>query len=66
MLHTSSVTSQELKRWLAGQGCTFGTQTGSHLKVYLGANQTVLPMHGKNQDLGLGLVNSIKKSLGLK
>jgi mRNA interferase HicA len=60
------MTSQELKRWLIKQGCTFGTQTGSHLKVYHGLKQTVIPMHGKKKDLGLALVNSIKKHLGLQ
>jgi len=27
---------------------------------------SVLPMHGKQKDLGTGLVNRIKKDLGLK
>jgi len=27
---------------------------------------SVLPMHGKQKELGTGLVNSIKKNLGLK
>jgi mRNA interferase HicA len=43
------VTSAELKRWLEKQGCTFGTQKGSHLKVYLGDRQTVLPIHDKKE-----------------
>jgi predicted RNA binding protein YcfA (HicA-like mRNA interferase family) len=33
--------------------------------VYLNGNQSVLPMHGK-QELGKGLENAIKKQLGLK
>ena len=56
--------STEFKRWLAKQGVTFGTQTGSHLKLYCNGRQSVLPMHGK--DLGAGLVAAIKKQLGLK
>jgi mRNA interferase HicA len=59
------MTSAEMKRWLEKQGCSFGAQQGSHLKVYLGDNRTVLPMHGK-KELKTGLVNGIKKALGLK
>ena len=66
MLHAIFLTSQELKRWLARQGCSFGTQTGSHLKVYRGNLDSILPIHGNKKDLGSGLVNKIKKDLGLK
>jgi mRNA interferase HicA len=59
------MTSGELKRWLEKQGCTFGTQKGSHLKVSLGDLRSIMPMHGK-KELGKGLVNAIKKDLGLK
>ncbi len=55
--------SSELKRWLARQGCTFGTQRGSHLKIFYGGRQSVLPIHGK--DLG-PLAKAIKKQLGLE
>jgi len=57
--------SNEFKRWLAKQGCHFGSQKGSHLKVYLNDKQSVLPMHGK-KELGTGLVKAIKKQLGLE
>lgn len=57
--------SNKFKRWLAKQGCAFGMQKGSHLKVYLGNKKTVLPMHGK-KELGTGLVKAIKKQLGLE
>jgi predicted RNA binding protein YcfA (HicA-like mRNA interferase family) len=43
---------------------TFGSQTGSHLKLFLNDQQSVLPMH--NRDLPKGLVEDIKKQLGLK
>ncbi|MDR2819609.1 MAG: type II toxin-antitoxin system HicA family toxin [Desulfovibrio sp.] len=56
--------SNEFKRWLADQGATFGTMKGSHLKVYLNGKQSVLPM--RNAELKKGLVESIKKQLGLK
>ncbi len=56
--------SAEFKRWLAKQGVTFGDQKGSHLKLYLRGRQSVLPMHHK--DISKGLVEDIKKQLGLK
>ncbi|MBN9617323.1 MAG: mRNA interferase [Acidobacteriales bacterium 59-55] len=56
--------SSEFKRWLAEQGATFKTGKGSHLKVTLNGRQSVLPMH--NKELGTGLVQAIKKQLGLK
>ncbi|MBV8907351.1 MAG: type II toxin-antitoxin system HicA family toxin [Acidobacteriia bacterium] len=59
------MTSAEFKRWLEQQGCSFEPGRGSHLKVRLGEHSSVLPMQGK-KELGKGLVNSIKKQLGLK
>jgi mRNA interferase HicA len=60
------VTSQEFKRWLQKQGCTCESGHGGHLIVRRGERMSVLPMHGKQKELGTGLVNSIKKDLGLK
>ncbi len=54
----------ELNRWLERQGCTFGTQRGSHLKVYFGGKGTILPMHGK-KELKKGLVEGINRALDL-
>ena len=65
LLHSLLVTSQELKRWLQKQGCTFESGHGGHLIVRLGAKISVLPMHGKQKELGTGLVNRIKKDLAL-
>jgi mRNA interferase HicA len=59
------VTSQEFKRWLAKQGCTFEPGHGGHLTVRRGHLVSTLPMHGKGKELGTGLVNRIKKNLGL-
>lgn len=56
--------SSEFKRWLTEQGASFRPGKGSHLKVTLNGKQSVLPMH--NKELGTGLVNAIKKQLGLK
>ena len=61
-----TMTSQEFKRWLEKQGCTFEPGHGGHLIVRLGDRISVLPMHGKQKELGTGLVNSIKKDLSLK
>ena len=56
--------SSEFKRWLAAQGAVFENAKGSHLKVILNGKTSYLPMHSK--DLGTGLVQSIKKQLGIK
>lgn len=56
--------SSEFKRWLAKQGVIFGSQKGSHLKLFYQGRQAVLPMHHK--ELGKGLVETVKKQLGLK
>ncbi len=60
--------AQELKRWLARQGCTFDTVQGGsgHTWVILGERRTILPMHGSRKEIGPGLVHKIKKDLGLK
>jgi mRNA interferase HicA len=59
------MTSTQLRRWLARQGCRFEPGKGGHLIVRLGTRKSVLPMHGKNKELGTGLVQKIKKDLGL-
>ncbi|NGZ05720.1 MAG: type II toxin-antitoxin system HicA family toxin [Magnetococcales bacterium] len=56
--------SNEFKRWLAQQGATFEQGKGSHLKVFLNGNFSVLPMH--SAELKKGVVEGIKKQLGLK
>lgn len=64
LFHCILVNSNEFKRWLAKQGATFQPGKGSHLKVFLNRRQSVLPMHAS--DLKTGLVEAIKKQLGLK
>jgi mRNA interferase HicA len=59
------VKTNEFRRWLAHQGAVFKTGKGSHQKVYLNGRMSVLPMHG-SKELGTGLVEKIKKDLGLK
>jgi mRNA interferase HicA len=60
--------AQELKKWLAAQGCTFETKKGGsgHIVVRRGDRKSELPIHGGRKELGTGLVNAIKKQLGLK
>ena len=60
--------SQDFKRWLARQGCPFVTNKGGsgHLTVYRGELKSQLPMHGGRKQLGTGLMNKIKKDLGLR
>jgi mRNA interferase HicA len=60
------MTSAEFKRWLARRGCTFEPGKGGHLVVLRGSRKSSLPMHGKNRELGTGLIEKIKKNLGLK
>jgi mRNA interferase HicA len=57
----------ELKRWPAKQGCTFENHKGGsgHVTVRRGERTTQLPMHGGRRELGMGLVNKIKRDLGL-
>jgi len=66
LLHNEVAKASELRRWLEKQECTFQPAKGGHLKVYLGRRGTILPMHGIGKDLGKGLVERIKKDLGLK
>jgi mRNA interferase HicA len=54
----------EFVRWLSQTGATF--KDGSkHLKVYCNGRQTVLPRH-PSKELKQGLVEAVKKQLGLK
>ena len=60
--------ANELKRYLAKQGCTFETHKGGsgHITVRRGNHVTQLPMHEGHKELGKKLVNKILKDLGLK
>ena len=59
--------SAELRRWLAKQGSTFTPHPGGsgHVTVTLGGRSTQMPMHGSRKEIGKGLVQRIKKDLGL-
>lgn len=56
---------RQLQRWLAERGCTFEPGKGGHLKVRRGHRRSILPIHGGGKELGTGLVQRIKKDLGL-
>lgn len=60
------MTSSQFKRWLAKQGCTFEKGKGGHLIVKRNGFRSVMPMHGSRKELGKGLVEKIKKDLGLR
>ena len=62
------MTAQELKRYLARQGCTFETHKGGsgHITVRRGDRVTQLPMHGSRKELRKGLVMKILKDLGIR
>ena len=66
LLYSFTMTSAQFKRLLEKQGCRFEPAKGGHLKVFLGDNASVLPMHGSNKEIGKGLEHRIKKDLGLK
>ena len=63
-----SMNSNELKRHLAKQGCSFETHKGgsSHITVRRGNRVSQLPMHGSHKQLGKKLIDKILKDLGLK
>lgn len=54
----------EFVRWLAKNGATF-KDGKKHLKVALNGKQTILPRHPACE-LKTGLVEGVKKQLGLK
>ena len=54
----------EFVRWLTAQGAIF-KDGKKHLKVYLNGKQTHLPRH-PSTELKTGLVEGVKKQLGLK
>lgn len=55
----------EFKTWLKKQGAEFTPAKGSHFRVTLNGKTTIFPDHGA-KEIGTGLVEAIKKQLGLK
>lgn len=57
--------SDQFRRYLAKQGATFEPGKGAHLIVTRNGRKSVLPQHGGKKQLGTGLMQKIKKDLGL-
>ena len=59
--------SSQFRRYLIAAGCTVepGAGKGGHVKVRRGDSVSFLPVHGGSKQLGTGLMQSIKKDLGL-
>jgi len=57
----------EFRRWLRKQGAEFRAHRSgsSHYRVTLNGKSTIFPDHGSNE-IGKGLVETIKKQLDLK
>jgi mRNA interferase HicA len=55
----------EFRRWLRDRGVIIVPGKGSHHKASLNDKSTVFPDHGA-KEIGTGLVEKIKKDLGLK
>jgi len=58
------VDGSQFRRYLAKRGCSF-EEGKRHTIVRLGGKMAALPRHGGSKQLGTGLMNSIKKDLGL-
>lgn len=60
--------SKEFMKWLKERGARFEPHRGGsgHVTVILGDRKSQVPVHGSRKELGTGLVNRIKKDLGLK
>jgi len=58
----------ELLRYLRRRGCRIKTHKGGsgHITVVRGDRKTQVPMHGGKKELGTGLVNKIKRDLGIE
>lgn len=61
-----AMNSDQFRRYLAKQGCTFEPGKGGHLIVRRGGRMSVLPQHGGKKQLGTGLMRKIKKVLGIE
>lgn len=57
--------SNQFRRWLARQGCTF-EEGKRHTIVRRKGKSALLPRHGGSKQLGTGLIEAIKRELGLK
>lgn len=58
--------SDQFRRYLKNQGCTFEPGKGGHQIVRRGERKSVLPTHGGKKQFGMGLMRAIKKQLGIE
>ncbi|WP_041795135.1 hypothetical protein [Pararhodospirillum photometricum] len=61
--------TDQFERWLKNQGVLVDTKKGTGHKDLLNpanGKRSILPTHGGRKQLGTGLVERIKKDLGLK
>lgn len=56
--------ANQFRRYLAKRGCRF-EEGKRHTIVRPGDKLAALPRHGGSNQLGTGLINAIKKDLGL-
>jgi mRNA interferase HicA len=61
----SHIKYSEFRKWLKNQGAVLTPAKGSHFRVTLNGRTTIFPDHG-SREIGKGLVEQIKKQLGLK
>ncbi|KXV03940.1 mRNA interferase [Caballeronia megalochromosomata] len=55
----------EFRKWLREQGVDIKPGKGSHFRLTFNGKISTFPDHGSNE-IGKGLVEQIKKQLGLK
>lgn len=60
------INSDQFRRFLARQGCTFEAGKGGHLIVRREGYMSVLPQHGGSKQLGTGLMRKILKDLRIE
>ena len=66
-LHLAPMNAGELLRFLRRLGCRVETHKGGsgHVTVIRGERKSQVPVHGGKKQLGTGLVNKIKRDLGV-
>jgi mRNA interferase HicA len=64
-VYNGPMNSNQFRRYLAKQGCTF-EEGKKHTIVRRGDRVAALPRHGGSKQLGTGLMNAIKRDLGIE
>jgi mRNA interferase HicA len=63
-VYKDAVNSDQFRRYLAKQGCTF-EEGKRHTIVRRDGRMSALPRHGGSKQLGTGLMASMKRDLGI-